>query len=105
MTTDAAANTTQAALIVGASSGVGAALARRLAHEGYALGLIARRIDRLQELCDALTSVNYTRAFAYQHDVLNTNEIPLLLDKAVGDLGGLDLFIYCAGVLFPNSAS
>jgi short-subunit dehydrogenase len=90
------------ALIVGASSGVGAALARRLAREGYALGLAARRIDRLQELCDEITSADYTRAFAYQHDVVNTVEVPALLDKAINDLGEVDLFIYCAGVLFPN---
>jgi short-subunit dehydrogenase len=97
-----ALNSTRAALIVGASSGVGAALARRLAREGYALGLAARRIDRLQELCDEITNAHYTRAFAYQHDVLNTAEAPLLLGKAIGDLGRLDLFIYCAGTLFPN---
>ena len=95
-------SSTRAALIVGASSGVGAALARRLAREGYALGLVARRIDRLQVLCDELKSAHNIRAFAYQHDVANTHEIPALLAKATDDLGGLNLFIYCAGVLFPN---
>ncbi|CAG0936174.1 putative oxidoreductase [Thermoflexales bacterium] len=95
-------NSQGAALIVGASSGVGAALARRLAREGYALGLVARRIDRLQALCDEISTSYYTRAFAYQHDVVNTAEVPGLLGKAITDLGELDLFIYCAGVLFPN---
>jgi short-subunit dehydrogenase len=90
------------AIIVGASSGVGAALARRLAREGYALGLFARRIDRLQTLCDELTNAYYIRAFAYQHDVLNTAEIPALFERAINDLGRLDLFIYCAGTMFPN---
>jgi short-subunit dehydrogenase len=93
---------TKTAIIIGASSGVGAALARRLAREGYALGLIARRVDRLQELCDEITDAHYTRAFAYQHDVVNTAEVPALLDRITTDLGDLDLFIYCAGVLFPN---
>ncbi|HTP08909.1 MAG TPA: SDR family NAD(P)-dependent oxidoreductase [Anaerolineae bacterium] len=93
---------TRAALIIGASSGVGAALARRLAREGYALGLAARRIDRLQALCDELTNSYYIRAFAYQHDVGNATEVPALLDRITNDLGDLDLFIYCAGVLFPN---
>jgi short-subunit dehydrogenase len=102
MVPGAALKSNRAALIVGASSGVGAALARRLSREGYALGLVARRSDSLQALCDEITSTHYTRAFAYQHDVVNTTEIPALLDKAIGDLGGLDLFIYCAGVLFPN---
>jgi short-subunit dehydrogenase len=95
-------NSDRATLIVGASSGVGAALARRLAREGYALGLVARRIDRLQALCAELKHTHNIRAFTYQHDVVNTAEIPTLLDKAIGDLDGLDLFVYCAGVLFPN---
>ncbi len=90
------------ALLVGASSGVGAALARRLAREGYALGLVARRIDRLQALCDEITTTYYVRAFAYQHDVVNMSEVPALLERAISDLGDLDLFIYCAGVMFPN---
>ena len=96
------ANSTRAALIVGASSGVGAALARRLAREGYALGLVARRIDRLQALCDEVQHTCGARALAYQHDVMNTVEVPALLEQAAGDLGRLDLFIYCAGMLFPN---
>ncbi len=95
-------NSTRAALIVGASSGVGAALARRLAQESYALGLIARRKDRLQALRAELQNTHRVRVSAYQHDVVNAAEIPALLEKAANDLGGLDLFVYCAGVLFPN---
>lgn len=95
-------NSYEAALIVGASSGVGASLARRLAREGYALALIARRIDRLQVLCEEIHHAYHTRAIAYQHDVVNTHDVPPLLAQAIADLGGLDLFVYCAGVLFPN---
>jgi short-subunit dehydrogenase len=85
------------AIIVGASSGVGAALARRLSRESYTLALVARRIDRLEALAAELNN-----AYAYQHDVVNTAEVPALLEKISHDLGQLDLLIYCAGVLYSN---
>jgi short-subunit dehydrogenase len=89
-------------IIVGASDGIGAALARKLAKEGYTLALIARRKDRLDQLCAEInSSVNETLALAYSHDVSNYNEVPALLRRVVADLGGLDLVVFMAGVNFP----
>ncbi len=87
------------AVIVGASSGIGAALARRLAREGYVLALLARRADRLEELCTEINSAaGETRALAYAHDVTQYETVPALLQRIVADLGGLDLFVYNAGI-------
>lgn len=89
-------------IIIGASVGIGAALARKLAKEGYTLALIARSKDKLENLCKEInSSVNDTRAFAYVHDVSNYNEVPALLRKIVSDLGGLDLAVFMAGVNYP----
>jgi len=41
-------------IIIGASDGVGAALARRLAREGYTLAMLARRQERLDSLCNEI---------------------------------------------------
>ncbi len=90
------------ALIVGASSGMGAALARRLGREGYSLALVARRKSLLTALCAEINrSAGETRALAYIHDVRKYQDVPALLRRIVADLGGLDLVVYAAGVNYP----
>jgi short-subunit dehydrogenase len=88
------------ALIVGASSGIGAALARRLAAQGYDVALAARRKPELEALCQALAQAHGVRALAFEHDVLEVKEIPELLQQAARALDGLDLFVYAAGIMF-----
>jgi short-subunit dehydrogenase len=89
-------------LIIGASSGMGAALARRLTREGYHLALIARRQALLKSLCEELNQASgERRALSYVHDVSDYAAVPDLLRRIVSDLGGLDLVVYAAGVNFP----
>jgi len=90
------------AILIGASSGIGAALARRLACEGYSLALLARREDLLRALCDEINRMaGEIRAVYYVHDVTDYDSVPGLLQKIVADLGGLDLFIYNSGIALP----
>lgn len=89
-------------IIVGASDGLGAALARRLAAEGYSLALVARRKDKLDALCHELNqNMSGSRALAYVHDVTEYQKTPDLLRKIVAELGGLDLIVFVAGVTYP----
>lgn len=89
-------------IIVGASEGIGAALARKLAKEGYTLALLARQKDKLQALCaDINSSCNETRAIPFVHDVSNYKEVPALLMTITAALGGLDTFVFMAGVNYP----
>jgi short-subunit dehydrogenase len=95
-------NPRKRAILVGASSGIGAALARRLAHEGYTVACLARRADLLQVLCDDINQASgETRAVPYTHDTTNYKVIPQLFKDIVTDFGGLDLFVYCAGISLP----
>jgi short-subunit dehydrogenase len=89
-------------IIIGASDGIGAALAERLAREGYTLALLARRKDNLEAVCNEInrTAGEY-RAHAYVHDVVEYEKVPELLRRIVADLGGLDMVVYVAGVNYP----
>ncbi len=90
------------AIIIGASSGIGAALARRLASEGYHLALAARRANLLEDLRDEINAQGKAQCLTYTHDVRQPAQVPELLQRMLRDLGGLDLFIYCAGVMYPS---
>ena len=89
-------------LVIGASDGLGAELARKLAYDGYSLALLARRKEKLDALCAEINSaLNEQRALAYAHDVAEYDKVSSLLRKIVADLGGLDLVIFVAGVNYP----
>lgn len=86
------------ALVIGASSGIGAALVRQLANEGCRVAALARREDQLRELAQ---SAGEELVLTRVHDVENTAEVPALLQDIARELGGLDLVVYAAGVMLP----
>lgn len=87
------------AILVGASSGIGEALARQLVAQGCRVALVARRKDELDRIADSLNTEREKSVLVYSHDVRHTEEIPALLQNIAHDLGGLDLFIYASGVM------
>lgn len=92
----------QRAIVIGASSGIGAALVRELAHSGYSVAAVARREAKLQELSDSVnTAVANGCVTTYSHNVTSYDEIPTLFQTIVQELGGLDLIVYSAGVQPP----
>jgi short-subunit dehydrogenase len=87
-------------VVVGASSGIGAAIARRLAAEGYVVAALARSGDELGSLCKQINAESDDiRAIAYVHDVTDAASIPVLFQRLLTDLGGIDTLVYCAGVM------
>lgn len=88
------------AIIVGASSGIGEALARTLAADGTQVALVARRRDKLEALASELNA-DAPLARVYAHDVTQAETAAPLFETITRDLGGLDLIIYAAGIMPP----
>lgn len=87
-------------VVVGASSGIGEALARLLVRSGARVALVARRRDELEALAASLNGeTGKTRALVFPHDVTKFEEVPELFQGIVRELGGFDTIVYCAGVM------
>ena len=80
-------------VIIGASSGMGLEVAKLLLAEGYALGVAARREDRLQ----AIKQLAPDRVEVAAIDV-TAEDATARLRELIGRLGGMDLFFYASGI-------
>ena len=90
------------ALVIGASSGIGEAMARRLAASGTRVALVARRREELERVTAEINAeAAEDRAFFRAHDVRETRGVPELFQGIARELGGLDLVVYAAGVMHP----
>jgi short-subunit dehydrogenase len=89
-------------VITGASSGIGAALARRFAPEGARMALVARRRDRLQTLANELESAGHHRPVVLAADLFNDEAHAYVLDRARDALGHIDVLVNNAGLGFAG---
>jgi NAD(P)-dependent dehydrogenase (short-subunit alcohol dehydrogenase family) len=87
------------ALVTGASRGLGRALSRRLAMEGWGLIIDARTSGPLQEAAGDLRQL--TKVVALSGDIADPHHRAALVEAAAG-LGGLDLLVNNAGILGPS---
>ena len=87
------------ALITGASRGLGRALSRRLAKEGWGLVIDARTAGPLGEAAEELRQL--TEVAALQGDIADPEHRGALIEAAA-ELGGLDLLVNNAGILGPS---
>lgn len=87
----------QKVIVIGASSGLGKEVAKLLIADGYTLGLAARRTQPLEDL----KALAPERVMVHAIDV-TSDDAPQALEHLIDMVGGIDLFIYTAGVGFQN---
>lgn len=87
------------AVITGASSGIGAAVAVALAKEGCHVALAARRLDALEAVKRRLV-VREGKVIIRRTDVTDKAQVDALLRAANDELGPVDILVSCAGVMY-----
>jgi NADP-dependent 3-hydroxy acid dehydrogenase YdfG len=91
------------ALVTGASSGIGAATASRLALEGAAVALVARRADRLDQVAADISGRGGC-AVPIEADITHPDRAEEVVQRTLDRLGRLDVLVNNAGVMLLNSA-
>lgn len=82
--------------ITGASSGIGAALAKEFASRGATLGLVARRLGPIKELIATLPNAEQHKAYAC--DVTDRDRLIAMAREFDEEVGGADIVVANAGI-------
>ncbi len=91
----------QVAIITGASSGIGKAIATGLAAQGASVCLIGRKLAALESVAELIKDKAPT-VLCYCVDLSNDQDVSLLKSKVIKDARGADLLIHSAGVVALN---
>lgn len=86
-------------IIIGASSGIGRKVTQQFIRRGYDIGVAARRESALQEL-----KSNAPRQVIYRQIDVTAEDAPSKLQELVTELGGMDIFLLCAGIGKQNTS-
>tara|TARA_B100001079_G_scaffold129582_1_gene111185 strand:+ start:42 stop:791 length:750 start_codon:yes stop_codon:yes gene_type:complete len=84
------------ALIVGASGGMGSAVASMLAKNGVHCALVGRNKQKIEDIFSVCSSSG-NPCFTFSCDISNSSEIKKCCEEAINSLGGLNYLIHCAG--------
>ena len=85
-------------IITGASSGIGAACARLLAHQGCKLTLAARSVDKLEALARELPA----ETLVARADMTAPADIEAMIDATLARFGRIDILFANAGIYVPG---
>jgi NAD(P)-dependent dehydrogenase (short-subunit alcohol dehydrogenase family) len=87
----------KSAIITGAGSGLGAAVAKGFAMAGSNLALVDSNPEAVKKLAEELTNAGY-RAIAVKADVTNAAEVKEAVQMTVKEFDGVDILVNCAGI-------
>jgi gluconate 5-dehydrogenase len=85
------------AVVTGASSGLGKQMAKAFAKQGANLAILARRIERLEELKAELEKEYKVKVLPIQCDVTSSDSINAAAEKVEKEFGRVDILLNCAG--------
>jgi NAD(P)-dependent dehydrogenase (short-subunit alcohol dehydrogenase family) len=89
------------AMVTGASSGIGAAMARALAREGVHVALAARRERALLRVQAGLGHRGGgVRSLVVATDVADRDQVKSLVARTEEELGPVDVLVNCAGIMY-----
>lgn len=94
--------TTRSAIVTGAGSGIGRAIARALLREGFGVTLAGRRGDALEGTAE-FEGAAHPRSLVVQTDVTEPDQVQRLVDAHVYRFGRLDVLMNNAGVFGPSA--
>lgn len=83
-------------VISGASSGLGAQMAKGFAKQGADVAVMARRVERLEQVAEEIRALG-VKAFPVRCDVTDTNSINAAADAVIAEFGKVDILVNCAG--------
>ena len=88
-------------MVTGASSGIGAAVARALAHQGAYVALAARRRDALLEVQTGLEGQGgEVKSLVVPTDVTDRGQVKSLVARTEEELGPIGILVNCAGAMY-----
>jgi NADP-dependent 3-hydroxy acid dehydrogenase YdfG len=91
------------AVVTGASSGLGVAIAEALAALGWCVAIGARRTDRLIETAERITQAGGV-PFHHPLDVADAGSVDTFFDAATAAVGPIDVVVNNAGLSFPGNS-
>lgn len=93
----------QVAIVTGASSGLGRRFSELLAREGAVACCLARRVEKLESLREAIEKAGGT-AHCYRFDAADTDECDRVFGEIAAECGTPTLLVNCAGISFSAKA-